>query len=339
MMAMTERTTGRAITSGWKCARTLASVAAVGSLAACGGGNDAPADSAEVQEASVEWVAPRDSDILLADFSRQADGSWSVGTPVNITQRVDYDNQPAFTPDGADLLYTANDPQSGQADIWRYDIAAGTVTPVTSTAPESEYSAAYTADQSGVTVIRVEADSTQRLWRIPLDGGAEHPVFSELAPVGYYAEPTSGAFAMFVLGNPATLRSGRTGEGMPTIHTENIGRSIQLIPQTTSVSYVQRHDDGSSTIMRLDGIGDGAQLSEITPALADGDFHAWTPDGQLLMADGAGLFAFDPDGSAEWTQIADFAELSISLSRLAVHPEGSQIALVAESAIDLVPGN
>lgn len=304
----------------------------------CGGASsDAPETGSAATE--IEWVAPRDTDVLLAELTRGADGALTVGRPFNVTQRPDYDNQPAFTPDGSGLMYTVNDPQSGQADIWRYDLGAATVTPVTSTAPESEYSAAFTIDGTGVTVIRVEADSTQRLWYLPVDAGEERPVFADLAPVGYYAQPTDDVYLMFVLGSPPTLQRGSTEGGTPTIQAENIGRSIQVIPGTTHVSFVQRHDDGSSDIMRIDGVNASAAPEVITPALADGDFHAWTPDGTLLMADGSRLYAFDPEDSGDWTEIADFTDLNISMSRLAVHPAGNQIAIVAEASLDILPGN
>ena len=308
-------------------------------LAGCGGGDaaDAPASGAEGEEAA--WVPPRDTDVLVAELTQAADGSWSIGAPVNVTQRPDYDNQPAFTPDGQGLLYTVNDPQSGQADIWRYDLGAETVTRVTATAPESEYSAAYTLDETAVTVIRVEADSTQRLWAIGVNDTGESPVFEDVAPVGYYAQTDATTYYMFVLGSPPTLVRNRTDVDDPTVLAENIGRSIHRIPGTSDVSFVQRHDDGSSSIMRILGGDASGTPAEITPAIADGDFHAWTPDGQVLMADGARIHAFDPDGAATWVEVADFSDLSISISRLAVSMDGSQIAIVAEPAMDLLPGD
>ncbi|MEM7415246.1 MAG: hypothetical protein AAF389_07105 [Gemmatimonadota bacterium] len=319
--------------------RTVTGLILAAVAVGCGGDASEEPDVAEEAPAEVEWVAPRDTDVLLASMTRATDGTIEVGQPTNVTQRPDYDNQPAFTPDGSGLLYTVNDPQSGQADIWRYDLGARTVSPVTSTAPESEYSAAFTMDGSGVTVIRVEADSTQRLWYLPRDEGDERPVFADVAPVGYYAQPTDDVYLMFVLGSPPTLQRGSTAGGETVVITENIGRSIHVVPGTTDVSYVQRHDDGSSDIMRIDGADPDASPEVYAPAVADGDFHAWTPDGTLLMADGAWLYAFDPEGDGEWLEVADFSELNISMSRLAVHPMGHQIAIVAEASLDILPGN
>ena len=295
-------------------------------MAACssGGGEQAPESESE----TAAFVPPRDADILVADLSSMPGGLPSIGRPVNLTQRPDYDNQPSFTPDGSGLWYTANDPQSGQSDIWRYDFATRRVTQITRSAPESEYSATPLPDGSGVSVIRVEADSTQRLWRFSLDGLNSSVILPDVAPVGYHKWVDESTIAMFVLGNPATLQVGDLRTGRARVVTENIGRSIHNIPGTVDISYVQRHEDGSTTIMRLPG--DGGAPEPITETVSNGDFHAWTPNRVLLMADGARLFARRFEPGATWEEIADFSDLHVNLSRLAVSPDGAQIALVAE---------
>ena len=298
----------------------------VAALGACGGEGtgDAPAVEAEAPA----FVPPRDADILVADLSAGPNGLPTIGSPVNLTQRPDYDNQPMFTPDGTGLWYTANDPQSGQSDIWRYDFADSRVTRITQSAPESEYSATPLPDGSGISTIRVEADSTQRLWRFSLDGLNPAVILPDIAPVGYHKWVDESTIVMFVLGSPATLQVGDVRTGRARVVTEDIGRSIHNIPGTFDVSYVQRNGDGSTTIMRLPG--DGGEPEAITATVADGDFHAWTPNRVLLMADGPRVFArrYEPD--ANWEQIADFSDLHVTLSRLAVSPDGTQIALVAE---------
>lgn len=309
--------------------RTAAALLLAVALAACAG--DAGSDDLEAgagADAAAAFVPPRDSDILVADLTTGPNGLPVIGQPVNLTQRPDYDNQPFFTPDGSGLWYTVNDPQSGQADIWRYDFATARVTPVTMSNPESEYSATPLPDGSGISTIRVEADSTQRLWRFDLDGSNPAVILPEVAPVGYHKWVGETTLVMFVLGDPATLQVGDVRTGQARVVTADIGRSIHNIPGTSDVSFVQRADDGSTTIMRLPG--DGGDPVPITEAVGNGDFHAWTPDGVLLMANGPLVFARRDQPGATWEQVADFSELRITLSRLAVSPDGRQIAMVAE---------
>jgi hypothetical protein len=215
----------------------------------------------------------------------------------------------------------------GQADIWRYDFASGQVARVTVTNPESEYSATPLPDGSGLSVIRVEADSTQRLWRVDFDGANDRVVLEDVAPVGYHAWPDERTLVMFVLGSPATLQRANLPTGAIEVLASDIGRSMHRIPGGNDVSYVQRHEDGTSTIMRLPANG-GAAVP-IIDALSGGDFHGWAPNGTLLMADGSVLYGLAPGGDA-WTAIADWSSQRLTLTRLAVSPDATQIAVVAE---------
>ena len=77
---------------------------------------------------------PQNPDIFLADVTMSG-GRMQIGTPVNITSRAGYDNQPWFTADGRALLYSSE--RDRQNDIFRYDIAARSSTRITDT-PENE---------------------------------------------------------------------------------------------------------------------------------------------------------------------------------------------------------
>ena len=288
----------------------------------------APTADESTSEAS-DFVPPRDTDVLIAELTFNSQGLPSIGTPTNLTQRRDYDNQPQFVPDGSGFWYTINDPQNDQADIWRYDFATEGVTRVTMSSPESEYSATSLPDGSGISVIRVEADSTQRLWRFDLDGANGAVILPNVAPVGYHAWVDENTLALFVLGDPATLQRADLETGQTEVITGNIGRSIQRIPGSDDVSYAQIHEDGTATIMRLPS--ERTPPEPIVEAVSGADFHAWAPNGSLLMASGSVVYAWSL-GADEWAPIADFSHLNISISRLAISPNGSQIAMVAEIA-------
>ena len=286
-------------------------------------------DADESMSGISDFVPPRDTDVLIADLAFSPQGTPSIGTPANITQRPDYDNQPQFVPDGSGFWYTINDPQNDQADIWRYDFATAGVTRVTMSSPESEYSATPLPDGSGISVIRVEADSTQRLWRFDLDGANGAVILPNVAPVGYHAWVDESTLVLFVLGDPATLQRADIQTGLTEVITRNIGRSIQRIPGSDDVSYAQVHEDGTATIMRLPS--ERTSPEQIAEAVSGGDFHAWAPNGSLLMASGSVVYAWSLSLD-EWMPIADFSDLNISISRLAISPDGTQIAMVAEIA-------
>lgn len=276
-------------------------------------------------ETVVVTQAPPGTDVWLATLTRGARGQLAIDDPVNVTRRSGYDNQPFFLPDGSAFLYTVID-QAGQADIWRYELAEGAARPVTRTAPESEYSGTPLPD-GGLSAVRVEADSTQRLWRFDEDGSSATPIFEDIEPIGYHAWAGDSTVALYVLGEPPSLVVARIGDGPPRKVAEDIGRSLRSIPGGDDISFVQRLADGSTEIRRLQ-VASGTS-ERLVHGVEGGDFHAWTPDGVLLQAHEASVYAWRPGG--DWVRIADLSDLGIRISRIAVSPDGSRIALVGEA--------
>lgn len=280
--------------------------------------------------------APPATDIYLAALEKDGD-FFKLGQPRNITNHPAYDNQPFFTSDGSAVLFTSARGDGKTTDIYRYDIAKGVVARVTET-PESEYSPTMTPGGRHMSVIRVEADGTQRLWQFTLDGREPSVVLPDVKPVGYHAWIDATTLALFVLGQPATLQIAVTGKAAaPATIASGIGRSIQRMPDG-NISFVTRtvpSDGGrpSFTIMKLmrkkDGSFEAAKLVDPPNPSAEPDM-AWTPDGWLLVASGGTLQAWRAGANA-WRPIADLNALGIpNVSRLAVAPKGNYLALVAQ---------
>jgi hypothetical protein len=272
-----------------------------------------------------------DAEVYLLPLTRRAD-TLRAGAPLNLTRRAGYDNQPAFTRDSRALLYTSTR-EDAQADIYRLDLSTGLSLPLRRTAPESEYSAAP-ADGNAVHVIRVERDSTQRLWRMTPDGTGEVPVFTDIKPVGYFAQANDTTFVLFVLGSPATLQLAHTGSGRGEVLARSIGRSLHRIPGTSHVSFVQK---GSTPwmVMRLDP--DTRRIEPLVALPPGTEDVVWADSTTLLTGVGATLLAWT-HGNTDWRPVADlgFAHLS-DITRLAVSPNGQWLALVA-NALPRAPG-
>jgi dipeptidyl aminopeptidase/acylaminoacyl peptidase len=271
---------------------------------------------------------PAGTDVFVALLRRRGPRI-VVGTPKNVTARPGYDNQPSFTPDGRALLYTSVR-EDGQADIYRYDLSSGATVRLTST-PESEYSARVVPGGGAISVVRVERDSTQRLWRFPLDGGgAPSLILERVRPVGYYAWGDERTLLLFVLGSPPVLVRADAQSGDTALVATNLGRSLQPVPRRRAVSFVRRDTVRGSWVMRYDL--DTRTVEQIAPTLAGSEDHAWMPDGTLLMASGNTLYAWSSSG-AGWMKVAAFTDPALAkITRLAVSPRGDRIALVGEPA-------
>ncbi|HET9707541.1 MAG TPA: hypothetical protein VFP39_04495 [Gemmatimonadales bacterium] len=268
---------------------------------------------------------PPGTDIWVAPVSLRG-GQASLGTPVNVTARAGYDNQPAFLPDGSGLLYTRIG-DDGHADIWRYEFATHTAHAVTTT-PESEYSATFMPRSGGISVVRVELDSTQRLWRLDLDGGHPALLFLTIKPVGYHAWAGDSTLALYVLGTPNALVLARLGSEHADTVARNIGRALQKIPGRRAVSFVQVVDSTKSWLMELNP--DSATVRRLIVLPRGAEFHAWLSSALVLASDGTALYQWDSRGAASWERVADLSALGLTgVTRLAVSPTGDRLALVA----------
>jgi len=260
--------------------------------------------------------------------------SVQIGRPANVTHRPGYDNQPCFLSDSQTILYTCAD-DAGRTDIYRRLLTAPESVRVTRT-PESEYSPTpLDPPASGFCAVRVEADSTQRLWRFNLDGSRPVPVLSAVDSVGYFAWIDPTHVALFVLGNekknqPHTLRVVDVTTGQETIVARNIGRSIQRIPEAHAISFtIEEGDDHYRFFVLNNGSRSGEPLMD---AVGDGQDAAWVGD-TMLTSSGSSIYAARPgDPGSAWQPVRNFASDGITtITRMAVAPDHSLIAFVAVS--------
>jgi hypothetical protein len=315
---------------------------------------------------STSHAQSANADIFLASIRRIGD-SIVVDRPVNVTHRPGYDNQPAFAPDSRSILYTAQ--RDGQTDIWRYDLATRTRTQLTRT-PESEYSATPMPGEARFSVVRVESDSSQRLWSFANDGSDPQLLLAKLTPVGYHAWLSPTTLVAYVLGAPSTLHLIERDGSPDLIVARNVGRAVVAVPVGLKAlfSFTQKGDGDKAGIFVYSGridttrfvhrtvvidtsrratrvsrtqtVVDSVVIAGQTPyllveAAPDNEFHAWTPDGVLLTASSSVLLRWSGalDAGSRWIPVADLRRYGVkNVSRLAVSPDGKWLSFVAEPA-------
>lgn len=277
---------------------------------------------------SYAQAAP-DPDIFLVSLSK-AGGKLSVPGARNLTNRAGYDNQPNWSRDGRTLFYTSTR-EDAQADIYRLD-PSGSAAPVrvTLTTPESEYSATPMPNRNAISVIRVERDSTQRLWAVPLDHSPSTVILERIKPVGYHTWANDTLLALFVLGSPNTLQLASTKSGRGDTITTSIGRSLHTT-RDGQVSFVHKVSSEEWWLTLLDP--KTRQLKRLVRMPSRVEDYAWTPDGIALIGEGSVLKSFDPARGGDWETVADLAAHGLtSITRLSVSPRGDAVAIVAVPA-------
>ncbi len=272
------------------------------------------------------------TDVFLSRITMR-DGAVIVQPPINLTRRDGYDNQPTFDARGRVLYYTRRAPNAllrdsvrdVQTDIWRYALDGSDHAPAMVTA-ESEYSAQVTPDGQSLTVIRVERDSAQHLWRMPLTaaGGTAERLVGRVKPVGYYAW-VGAQVAMFVLGSPATLQLMDTLSGRIDTIARDIGRGVKRVPGTSRVTFVQRV--GASWYIDEVDLTTRA-VTRLVQTLPGVDEYAWV-DSTTMIAGTATTLQQWTRGQRGWSVAADlkFAPVT-NISRVTVDPTGTWLAFV-----------
>jgi WD40-like Beta Propeller Repeat len=272
--------------------------------------------------------------------------------PVKVTYHAGYDNQPSFTPDNRALLFVSVR-EGTQSDIYRFSLKDSTTTRLTNTPDESEYSpSVMPSDGRSIAVVRVEKDSTQRLWRFSESGTAIAPILKNVKPVGYYGWIGASNLVMFILGTGAkankpetfTLQTAAISEsasaGGIEVRTDtaatNIGRCLRRIPVSIAggqlaASFVQKAGKDSAWSMKRVNIKNRI-VSFICPTVPGSEDYVWMQNGTLLMADGTKLFVRQPRKDNEWHVVADFAQVipKGAIKRLALSQDEKRLAFVVQ---------
>jgi hypothetical protein len=271
--------------------------------------------------------APPDTDIWLLELVRDG-AALRAAQPRNLTNRTGYDNQPFFTPEG-NLLFVQI--EGDQTDIWQWRADADLTSRVTATPDQGEYSPTPIPESSGgISYIRSPDATSGRLWRIPQEGAEPEIIFPDIGPVGYHAWFDTEHVALWLLGDAGALQHVELATQAARTIATGVGRSPQPVPNRRAVSFTRATDSGWVVeVYDLD-----QDRTDTLAQLPEGaDYHAWTPDGVLLSAAGSQVLAWRDDS---WQTVVDLADLGLTLSRLAVSPDSTRLALVADR-VDLLP--
>jgi hypothetical protein len=266
-------------------------------------------------------------DIYYGSLST-TDGKWELSGLKNVTARAGYDNQPSFSADG-NLIYFTSIRDSFQADIYTYNISTGATTQLTNTL-ESEYSPVLLSNGKYYSTVRVEKDSSQRLWSFSVSKSKPKLMLEKIDSVGYYCAIDKKRYAFFMVTDTPSLMLADIKKQTGKTIDVNIGRCIKTIPGENAISYIVKTSASEYMIKRFDLTTQTSSLISIIPAVSE-DF-IWTANGDLLMArdNQLWLYSYSSD-SPTWSRIITVKELKgKKIYRLALAADGKSFAFVAD---------
>ena len=150
--------------------------------------------------------------------------------------------------------------------------------------------------------------------------------------VGYYVWFNKSIVITYVLGDNESIQVSNFKYKIKYPIAENIGRSLNKIPNSSStskdkISFISKSYDNPE-IYEIDPLNSESKYL-IDPIEGSEDL-TWTIDGAILMAKEDVIYKFHPGTDSSWKAISIESDFPIeSITRLTVSPDGKRIAIVA----------
>jgi hypothetical protein len=263
------------------------------------------------------------SDVWLFNLNKK-DQSYTCSNPINITNRIGYDNQPVFSQDGKSIFYVSID-SSNQADVFRYDIRKKKTINITNSLV-SEYSPTLIFKNTEFSSVVVEKDSSQRVWLFSFDGSLKKTVSETADSVGYHNWLSKDSLIYYKLSEPHSLRVLDLKTNTDVWICNRPSRSFMRIGNSSKFIYGIK--DSASIEFRIYN----SLLRESTvyanyPSLND-DF-IWHNELGLIKSEGCSLMRYN-EIKKQWELLFSFSEFGIhNISRFAFDSKNKRLTIVS----------
>ena len=264
-------------------------------------------------------------DVFLFDLVHAYEGLELLNMQ-NISNDTGYDNQPSFT-DNNTILFAGNN--EGQTDIATYNTNSQLRTWVNAETVGGEYSPQQIPNSTNLAAVRLDPDGKQRLYSYSPSGNPSELI--ENIQVAYFSFYNKSTILATVLnGSEMDLTLINLSEKSVDTLLHNAGRALQKIPNTKAMSYTMLNEEGNHDlyILEMNSV-ESFFVCELPIGIQD---CVWINDTQIVLGSGNKLYLYDTLGEGEWNRVANLEGHGISnITRLAISPNGKQLAVVAES--------
>ena len=256
-----------------------------------------------------------------------SENNFNIKKIKNISNNPGYDSQSFFI-NNEQIVYarTYND----QTDITKYNLKDESQINLSETKIGGEYSPQKIPNSNYYTAVRLDTTGLQRLYKYD-SKTKQSSLLIENLQVAYYSFFDENRLLSSVLSgaNLDLVYSDISKKSNDTLLVK-VGRSIHKVPNTiNTMSYTSVNDEGNMDVYQLDiSTLESFFVSQLPVGIQD---HIWLDESTLLIGSLDKLFLLDLFGNGEWKLVADLSKYNIiDITRLAVNPAGSKLAMVAE---------
>lgn len=269
-------------------------------------------------------LSAQETDVFLFDLTIK-DDTYRLSNPINVSNKSGYDNQPQFI-DNSTLVYSST--RENQTDIAVYNVKTKERSWLSST-KSSEFSPTKIPNQNSVSAIKQGLDNSQKLVSYSLMHADENIIIDDLV-VGYHTWINDHIVYTAILENDGlALYETNTKTNKDTQIISSIGRSLNPIKNGEGLFYINATSK-PATINLYDSSTKSDTIITKLKGLSQ-DFTV-TPNNTLLMADGSILYQRHYKNDSKWIKSQLLSEFGIkNITRLAVSPDGTKMAVVAEN--------
>ena len=278
--------------------------------------------------------AQPDSEVFLFDIEFTKD-SLKLSNIRNISESQGYDNQPSFSSDSIILFASTREDQT---DIKAYNTLTFKTTWLTDT-EASEYSPLKIPGKEAFSAVKLEKDGQQHLYSYNLNNTAESVLLIDDIVIGYHLWLHKNIIISSILKDEnltLTVSDFRFKKHKDLV--DNVGRSLHKIPGSGGepiFSFVDKNIKPWQLVsFDLEKLKARA-LFEMMPNVED---LIWLNDKVVLSGKGQNLFTHTNRKRGDWKLVASLEPFGITnITRMAISPNGSQLAVVGEYALDYDP--
>ena len=261
-------------------------------------------------------------DVFIASIDIDEEGTTINGLQ-NLSNDPGYDNQPSFGTDNL-LLYAGNN--NGQTDIFQMHSRMGRKMLAGGSLAGGEYSPQLMPDESGIAAVRLDTTGLQRLYRYERSGKST-VLIPDLMVAYFTFYDANQIVGCYIEDETLSLFVHKLDEAKTYTLLKDVGRSFHRVPGQNSVSYTATNEQGQQDVYLLDM--DSLESFFVTQLPIGVNDYAWLNDSQLIVFSNSSLFVYDTFDKKDWEKFADLdANVITDISRIAVSPSGTRIALV-----------